>query len=108
MNKLLLKNLCSEIYKLRFPDFPEDDNLNDWLTNLIEIDGHIIGITNTILNNTNNSVNINTIKLVTLLVELRRELNNINNISNNDKIIYCECEKYLSSLEAIVHCLNLK
>ncbi len=108
MNKQLLKNLYDEIYKLKFPEFPEDDNLNEWITNLIEIDSHIIGMTSTILNNTNNIINSNSRELVTHLVDLRKQLNNINDISNRDKRIYCECNKYLLLLEEIVNCLNFK
>ncbi len=86
--------------ELKFPKFPEDDNLSEWLEELIEIDSYYVGIISSLIEN--KKLNIDE-KMVDI-----KFLNNLNNslmnfsITKKDMEVFKECKLYLKSLKDLV------
>ncbi len=95
-----LKALIEKHKSLDFPEFPEDDDFAEWVSELSEADGYYIGIAVSALNKeTKLSLNRSHIE------ELENGLKSFSSL-RNDVEIYQKCSSYLSSLKLIVSSLK--
>lgn len=83
--------------ELRFPEFPEDDDFADWVSELVEVDGYYMGHAITLIAG-------GTVRDVSdkALRELTDKIRTFDVIKGEDRSIFLDCQKYLLSLKALV------
>ena len=93
--KKLLENF-NELKELPFPGSCESDALADWITNLAEIDGYYVGKVISSLNGGKREfINCEYLEL------LRKQLEDITELPEEDEEIFQACENYLEALASI-------
>ncbi|EPZ51198.1 hypothetical protein M902_2852 [Bacteriovorax sp. BAL6_X] len=88
-----LDRLLGRHFELTFPDFPEDDEFNDWVTELVDYDSYLFGAS------TAGKVNSKMIKDFSIFCKKLDELNLKN---EDDKVILKNCLIYTESLKSII------
>jgi hypothetical protein len=87
------KTFIKEHQKLAFPEFPEDDDFSEWLSDLAETDSYYVGLA--VSGKTEFKRKANPLFLANLEVSLER----FSSLSGGDKVIYEQCNSYLNSLK---------
>ncbi len=92
-----LSDLASTHKKLSFPEFPEDDDFADWVSELVEIDGYYIGHAVSLIAG-------GRLRAISdkELQELTDRFEQFAEIEGEDEPIYLDCKQYLSSLRVLV------
>jgi len=98
---MTLANAFDRLRKMPFPKFAENDELSDWQTYLIELDGYVAGIATTVLSGGTSDFTVDTAHIH----KLRRQLEAIHDIPTEDQGIFLECKHYLTALEEVAQCL---
>lgn len=94
MERLL--KLANTHKKLSFPEFPEDDDFADWVSELVEIDGYYMGHAMSLMaGGKAGAINDKGLQ------ELTDRFDQFAKIEG-DEPIYIDCKQYLSSLGALV------
>jgi len=100
MNKtediLQLTNLYSEIKEKKFPDFPNNETLSNWIVDLILLDSYYAGYASSVIGGSKISQ-----KDLFDLKEYYKRLETLSVQSNEDKKILEECKEYLTTLKEI-------
>lgn len=96
LNKLIQFHLS-----LPFPAHSANGELENWIFELTEFDGHYIGIAMSIVNS-QKAMRID----MSDLKKMKQQLNKIQIKSDQDKIIYESCKSYLHSIEKIILEIN--
>ena len=98
-----LSTLRVRLQKTKFPEFPDDDMFSDWVAELAEMDGHIVGLTL----QAESGLQIDKRQLQKQFGELRNsfEMLHISKLSDNDRSSYQACREYLTLLEALVEAM---
>lgn len=82
--------------KMAFPQFPESDELSDWVTQLAEIDSYYAGIASSFISHGEYyKVELHNV------VELIESLEKIK-VDKEDQLIYSECKRYIEVLNDLV------
>jgi len=92
-----LPELANIHRKLPFPEFPEDDDFADWVSDLVEVDGYYVGFAMSLINGEKPHV-ISAEELQALTDSFEK----FSEIEGEDASIYLDCKKYLFSLKALV------
>ena len=96
---MTLKTAFDKLLAVDFPEFAESDELADWMADLAELDGHVAGIATSIISGIHF---VDTSKLSLELYKLKKRLSMIDDIPEEDKLIYDECIRYLQVIEEVV------
>ena len=92
-----LSELASAHMRLSFPEFPEDDDFADWMSELVEVDAYYFGHAETLIaGGTPSGVSDKELHDLTSKFEL------FAGIKGEDGAIYLDCKRYMASLRALV------
>ncbi len=92
-----LSELANIHKKLSFPEFPEDDDFADWVSDLVEVDGYYVGLSMSLISGETSHIISDE-----ELQELTARFEKFAEIEGEDTSIYLDCNKYLLSLRVLV------
>lgn len=99
-NKNDLNILYMNVKQQKFPPFPKNENLSDWIGDLIYIDSVLVGL----LSSAKDTHRVDKDDIPNL-TELEKSLSSIKVNNPDDLIIYHECQNYLNLLKQIRNAL---
>jgi hypothetical protein len=90
-----LKRLLAYHRKIKFPEFPSNDEFSEWVEELIETDGYYMGLLLSLSEGA--KVRLNNIALN----QLKSKLESFESLSQ-DHEIFLECKAYIDSLDRVI------
>lgn len=81
---------------LTFPQFPEDDQFAEWLSELAEVDGYYVGLASAGAREFQKKANMS------FLADIETKLEKFAMLGGGDKLIYEKCKSYVQSLKEVV------
>lgn len=95
-----LINLFEELKSKKFPNFPDNSELSDWIEDLILVDAEVAGYASTLLGGSKIDK-----RYIPTLFQEEKLLNSIKPQSSKELEIFNGCQEYLSLLKKIVQIL---
>jgi hypothetical protein len=92
-----------ELMKKTSPEFSENDNLSDWISDLAEIEGTVAGLAFSKLGGRNKTIP----NLKKEILNLKIRIEGLNEeFSEDDQTIYSDCLSYFEIIERIANLLD--
>ena len=86
---------------LPFPEAGESDDLDDWISELAEVDGYVAGLAVSVLGGDTTRE-----RPETVLESMRQQLEAIEDVTKEDRTLKQQCSTYLSALEVVAGLLH--
>lgn len=100
IDRAALSEALEQLKQRPFPDHPDDPDLAEWVLELAELDGHIVGLATTALASARMgpTVSVAAVQHKALLSEM--------GAVGDDEAIYNDCCSYIRTLVVIEHLLS--
>jgi hypothetical protein len=104
MNKAeraMLQSTVADLKGIPFPDHPSDLDLSDWILELSELDGHLVGVASTMVGSVRPRVSV-----TDEAEQHGRRLSSIS-VVGDDEGIYRQCVAYIDKLIGLERMLRI-